>query len=478
MSRRALQGASATLLLGLFAAVALAQSDGPSTRLARTFPDLFPASTLADAALGGELGVRLLAPTDAQAALGLQANDIVLRVGGHPVDSAAWEESAAPSAGTSAVPGPGFLVVWRAVPGERPVLSPAVLGRRVTDEFVALPDSQWAPMRLAVMLANQQTLVDPGGGVLLLPAADFDPDLWLQRANPLPRISEVAIATVADAIVRRTSIPPETVTDELAAARQHLAQRQYLEAGERARRAMVGAVVSPELRADGTTLVEATRVYASALQEQQRTQAQLLSPEPNFAFVVEGMINRIQEFIPQKTLLAVESSTGGVFLAGVRVRAPTTVPVLSDLFLLVEYGVVKNSFEASDTGGEALSTTLQQIGFEVLYRPRVASRLKPFLRGGVGIFPFTAKVPCSDENAIDELEVGALLGGGIDFLRVPSLHLRCSVAGSYRIVHSKFLPEEAPLLESCSNADVTLEDGFYDFDLDGWQVGLMLTFDL
>jgi hypothetical protein len=358
------------------------------------------------------------------------------------------------------------------------VLSPATLGRRVVDEFAALPDSEWAPMRLAAMLANQQTLVDPGAGILLLPAAaGFDANLWLERANPLPQISEAALAVVAEAVTRRAAIP-EPDTGELEAAREHLERRQYPEAVERARRAMVGAVVTPEARADRTALVEATQVYRSALQEQQRTRTLLLAPEPIFAVVVEGQINRIQEFIPQRTLLSVDSSTGGVFLAGVRVRAPTDVPVLSDLFLLLEYGIVKNRFDSPATGNEQLSTTIQQIGFELLYRPRVAARLKPFLRGGVGVFPVTAKVSCSTENAIDELEVGALFGGGIDFLHVPSLHLRCSVAGSYRILHSKFLPEEAPLIEQCSNVDVPLEKGFYDFDLDGWQVGLMLAIEL
>ena len=70
---------------------------------------------------------------------------------------------------------------------------------------------------------------------------------------------------------------------------------------------------------------------------------------------------------------------------------------------------------------------------------------------------------------------------GMDVLNIPSLHLRASVNATYRILHSKFGTESEDyynLLECARNTDPTLklEDGIYNLDLDGVQLGIMFTF--
>jgi hypothetical protein len=451
---------------------------GPAERLGDFRPDLFPPGSLADAAVGGDHGARLVGTTTALQALGFKQDDVIVAAYGSPMVAEGWSP-VLPREPDGEPPAPGRFVVWRAVSGERPVLSAAVVGRKVLDEFAALPDSAWAPMRLAVMLANQQTLVVLGGGILLVPAPhDFDSDLWLVSANPMPRGSEAALAAVVQAIVERTSIPPATAEDELRAAQEQLERRRYPEAVELAQRAMVAAVVNPQARSEGATLVAATRTDLQARQEQRLRRSRLLAPEPLVGIVVEAQVNRIEAFLPQKTMLRVDSSTGYCFLGGIRLRAPVNdIPVLSEIFLVAEYGIIKNTFVDPQGGAEVLKTTLQQVSFELMYRPRVESVLRPFLRGGVGIFPFSA-TGCSTEKVISRTEFGGVIGGGLDFYHIPAWNLRASVVGSYRLLHSKFNPDYAPLLERCTNAGVPLEDGFYDFDLDGWQVGLMLTLEL
>jgi hypothetical protein len=453
-----------------------AQGEGAAARLTRFFPRTFPSGSVADAAVAGQVGARVVQTSQEQLALEFETGDVVLAAWGQSLANPVWAPVDTAQA-AAAVP-PGAYVVWRTVPGERPVLPPSTVGTQVIDEFVALDALQHTPMRLATMLANQWTLVQQGAGVVLVPSpVAFDSNTWLGRANPLPAASETALRVVTDGVRSRSGLA-DVPEGDLQAARDHLERKQYLEAVERARRAMVSAVLEPEARADATIVAAAADVYVKAQAADRQHRAALLESEPLFGIVLEAQVNRIQSFLPQLTQLDVDASTGSVFLAGVQLRFPFDVRVLSDFFLLVEYGVVQNSFDARGGGVEVLSTKLQQIGFELMYRPRVASRLKPFVRAGVGLFPFTARCDRSSGNAIDEMEVGGLIGGGIDVWRVSSLHMRTSIVGSYRIVHSKFLPEEAPLFDVCRNASqVDLENGYYDFDLDGWQVGLMLTFE-
>jgi len=191
---------------------------------------------------------------------GCQANDIVLRVGGHPVDSAAWEESAAPSAGTSAVPGPGFLVSgapFRVSAG--PIA--AVLG-------AASPTSSWpyatpvGAMRLAVMLANQQTLVDPGGAFSSCRPPTSTP---ISGSSAPTRCR----ASARWRSLRRRSIvggPRSRRDGDRRAPRQRASTWRSASTWRRGagapRHGRSGRVARTARR--GTTLVEATRVYASA----------------------------------------------------------------------------------------------------------------------------------------------------------------------------------------------------------------------
>lgn len=465
------------LWLAAFGSAAQAQSDTASARLAAWLPELFEGAGLADAAVGGEFGARLTLVTESQRAFGLQVDDVILAVDGVSLGQR----------GAPAIPaGAPVLTVWRPVPGQRPVLDPAILGRQVLDEFAELPEAERAPMRLACMLANQSTLVNQGGGITLVPGpATFDAGLWLRHANPLPQGSEAALRGVADGVEHRTRL---TRASEGEAARAADLQRrgQYLEAQERARRAMVQAVVDPAARADGTGLAAATRTYLEATESLRLQAAAFAKPEALFGLVAEGMLARIDAFLPQNTLLDVEASTGWAFALGVRVRFPIDgVPVLSNSFLLVEYGQVRNGFDAPGGGGEVLATTLQQYTFEVLYRPRVASRLRPFVRGGVGIYPLTGRVHCPEgvQTAFTDTNVGGVFGGGIDFLHLRAQHLRGSIVGTYRIVHAAFDPDSAPLIQDCarnSPPDLVLDpqEPYYQFDMDGWQVGMMLTLEL
>lgn len=449
---------------------------GPAAELGGFRPDLFPVGSLADAAVGGDFGARLIRTTPDLEQLGFQPDDVILSAYDRPLVAEGWQPAIArePEGEPTA---PGRFVVWRVLPGERPVLTPSIVGRQILDEFAALPESAWAPIRLAVMLANQQTLVVQGGGIVLVPSPrHFDAALWLQHANPMPRVSEAALATLAQAIVERTSIPAATAGEELSAARAQLERRRYPEAAEHAQRAMVASVVDPQTRSARTTLVDATQTYLQVRREQRERRSRLLTPEPLFGIVVEGQVNRIDAFLPQKTRLRVDASSGYNVLGGIRLRAPVDdIPGISELFLIVEYGIVKNTFKDPQGGAEILSTTIQQVSAELMYRPRVESVLRPFIRGGVGAFPIDA-TGCSNEKVLSKVEFGGLIGGGLDFYHVQAWHLRASIAASYRLLHSQFV--DAPLLERCANSDVPLDKGIYDFDFDGWQVGLMLTWEL
>jgi hypothetical protein len=375
------------------------------------------------------------------------------------------------------------LTVWRAVSGTRQVQAPDAIGHEVLSEFVALPTDERTPMRLAVMLANQATVVQQGAGVALLPAdSQFDTARWLRGANPLPPESEAAVQEIATSLRRRTRMPPAS-GEEVAAAARDLQRGKVLEARERAQRVLVAAAREPARRAEpGGAMEEAVRVYTGANLEMQRREVLRQVPEPAFAFVVEGSGSYVDAFLPQKTQMHIDNSWGGGGQAGLRVRiAPAGVPLLSSVFLLAEIGHYRYGFDDL-AGAPFLRAHLTQYTAEFMYRPHVAAQLRPYLRGGFGIFSFTGQVQCPTNwtKVIDDWETGAIFGGGIDVLRVPSLHMRASLGGTYRVLTSKFGPADAPLLQAgCGNnvgIDVHLQDGIYQFDLGGVQVGFMLTF--
>ena len=455
--------------------------EGPASRLGALDPVAFPALSLSDAVAGGEGGARLLGVSPAATELGLQAGDVVLRVEGQPLGAPHWDPAAAAPPAGSAKP---TFTVWRATSGERQVQEPQALGSQALDEFVSLPAEERTRMRLAVMLANQGTLAGQGAGVVLVPAdPGFDSARWLRGANPLPPESEAALQQIAKAMRKRTRMEPAPGGDEILAAAHDLERGKPLEARERAQRAIVSGVREAERRAEPGDLAEAVRVYSeaeSALREREAMQA---VPEPFFAFVAEGSASLISAFLPQQSLMNVDDSWGWGAQGGVRVRlAPAGVPVASNLFLLAEIGYFSNEFDDL-AGSPFFRSQITQYSAELMYRPRVASQLRPYLRGGVGLFSFTGKARCQLAGeewnpVIDRLETGAIFGGGVDVLHVPSLHLRASLNATYRVLHSKFSPDSADAANlDCANntSGVELEDGIYNFDLDAVQIGILFT---
>lgn len=74
-----------SLLAGILVAVATtgsARAADPATQLATLWPDLFPATSLVSTSVETQVGLRIPAPTEAQTALGLRPNDIILAANG------------------------------------------------------------------------------------------------------------------------------------------------------------------------------------------------------------------------------------------------------------------------------------------------------------------------------------------------------------------------------------------------------------
>ena len=245
-------------------------------------------------------------------------------------------------------------------------------------------------------------------------------------------------------------------------------------------RAMVEQVVDANQRPDRRAPLDAAvHVYVESRQRAAHLKAQQMAPERRLGLVLEGQYGHIESFLPQNTWLKLDGSSGYGMALGLRYRLASRVPVLSQFMLLGEYGQVRNTFKGS-FGGQKLESTLHQLSLELLYRPRVASWLKPFLRGGLGVFPMSATVGCDaggeQPAEVQSTELGGLLGGGIDFLRLRSLGLRSSVVGSYRI-----LTYQLERLASLACEDQTwirfpsLEFEHYELKMNGWQVGIMLT---
>lgn len=454
---------------------ALAQNQAGSHRGA--FAALAAAGVVADTMIAGEPGVQIVAPGDTARAWGLRPGDVVLAAGGER-PGADWR-SVPP-----AVAGAVTWTVWRRVPGDRPVVTPAILGRKTLDEFTGLAAAERTPMRLARMLANRATLVRDGAGVLLVPEPTAADDAaWLRVANPMPAASESALVVVATALLQRVNIPP-AAGGEAAAARADLDAKRFVEAEEHARRAILQMVQDPARRAPGPEFDAALAMYVEAQQSAAREREELLAPEARFGFVAEGGVSYIQAFPAQHTLHEVENSYGSAWAVGVRLGWPGSSPGwLANFSLLAEYGQVRNTFDGPDYGGFA--STLQQITGEIVYRPRVASRLRPYFRGGVGAFPLRMRVqvPEGYRVAFERTNVGFVAGGGIDVLRVPAAHLRLAIGGTYRILKYKIAKDNAPAVEETRNTDLTVvttvdnNPNLLLFDMDGWQAGLMLTFE-
>lgn len=469
----------------LVAAIPNLATASPVQLLQDRFPQLFSPGDLTEAAAAGAAGARLVRASTAASALGLRNDDVVLRAGGMQLDDVTTSEvPPAPAA---------EFVVWRFVPGERPVLEPAILGSQTLDEFEALPLSERSSPRLAVMLANRLTLVRDGTGVVLVPQpAPGDSAAWQRLAVSLPPVSEAALQEVVRAMGDRVAIP--AAPDELTEARARLAEGDYLEAEERARRAMLSAVADPARRTDRAAFDGPYSTWSQARTGAAIYQAKLLQPEPLFGFLAEGRVGRIQAFIPQHTLLDVENSTSVGFAAGIRVGWPFgSMPFVDDLSLVVEYGQTRNEWEGPRSVTEAnpptvpiLDTTVHEVNFELLYRPRLASRLKPFLRAGIGVH--TADADIYEDGvpipAFDRTAPAYLFGGGVDIFRWSAANTRVSIGGSYRISKFEFLQDLAPNIEPNSNTfsdlplDVDGRSDIYRFDLSGWQVGLVIAIDL
>ncbi len=447
----------------------------PAARLAAAYPDLFPPSTVADAAAAGELGVRIVVASPALGTIGFRVDDVILAADGQRLGSDDWRGDAA-SAGTSAT-----WTVWRNVAGQRPVLTPAILGRRTLEEFVVLPPTERTAMRLAVMLANHATLVNAGAGVLLVSGAGTsgtDDAAWIRFANPLPGGSEAALIEVAQATEQRVLIGPAP-QGELAAAQERLAHNDYIEAEERSRRALLQIVRDPGRRASDADFDTAVTTYIAAQTGAARVRAELLAPEPRLSVILEGQAGRIQAFLPQETLLQTSNSGNWAGAIGVRVGAPVSLG--SELSLLFEYGQIRNTFDGPD-GNAVFRTTLHKVTGEVMYRPRVASRLKPNLRLGAGAFPISARIVRDgvEHTAFERTNLGFVAGGGIDVLRIPSRHFRVTVNGAYRLLKYKLLPASAPNIEiwRIPHPFLVLNGPRYTFDMDGWNAGLALEIDL
>jgi hypothetical protein len=423
--------------------------------------------------------------TDAASALGLRVDDVVLVAGELRVDTPGDAVPAPESA-------PARFVVWRRIPGERPVLPSAVLGRQSLEEFIELPPVERTPMRLAVMLANRATLARDGGGLVLLPApAAGDDEPWRTAAALLPAGSEAALQEVSRAIQERVDMPAP-MDDELQEAQTRLAARDYLEAEERAQRALLAVVADPARRHERPRFEAAYTTWIAARTGAAEHRARLLAREPLWGVLIEGRTGRVQAFLPQHTLLEVENSASAGFAAGVRVGWPFgDLAVIDDMSLIIQYAQTRNGWRGPRSAiaretVDILDTTLHEVNFELMYRPRVASRLKPYLRAGAGIHTIDATIHCDGTTypVFNRTGPGFLFGGGLDVWRWTAARTRLSVGGAYRLLRYEFTTAVAPDIEPCRNTLTTLElnvggrDDLFRFDMSGWQAGLVLAFEL
>ena len=489
------------LLAGLVTAcmpdIGTSQSGSPAQRLTESVPGLFVAGTLVDAAEAGEQGARVAMLTPELTALGFQVGDVVLAVEGVYLGSPAWDAARRWDAASAR-----FTVIRRVV-GERPVLTPDVSGRVALARFADMEESARTPMRLARMVANQHMLGETGLGVLLLPSqANDDERAWLAVGNPLPQLWEGALADVEQAVRARVQLPMVEIT-EAQAAQDAIADNHYLEAIERSSRAALEYVSSPARRGEPTQPFDSIiATYADAVQRKRRVEAEMLQASPRFGVFVEGSVSRIEGFLPQHTLIVLDGgSTGATFAAGIRMR------ILDQLDALVSYGQVRNAFEGASSNDipepiDKIETTLHTITLELAYRPMVLSYLKPVLRGGFGVYPLQARLFGADGAQVEDpagTELGFTLGGGVDVFYWKAARLRTTLGGSYRIVSFQWNPYNADVvgwfdatnlgpeelkIDPTLPGPVTLDDmvaylenGLFELNMNGFQIGLTLTWD-
>ena len=504
---------SGGLALGawLLAVAVQAQPGSPTQRLTAAAPEVFVAAAVAEGAELGVAGARVLTPTQAMQDLGLLSGDLVIGIDGRMLAADDWQAPADQADLT--------LTVVRRVPGERPRLPPAVLARQTLDEWCALPAPQRSPMRLARMLANQQRLVQDGVGFLLLPAArNQDDAAWSTFATPMPGPWELALQEMRAAIFARTALPAVEGSEAEAASRL-LAQHEYLEAHERAQRAIIDHVSMPEKRAQRQAFDELVAVYLQAMRGLEGERREALDPGSRFAIVLEPMFSSSTAPLSQDIFFNVDRSNDFQIAVGwnTSLHWPSPDggwPVLRDLDLLVEYANTLRSYDGPHGEDELpvgqgveppvterMSLTDHRISFELTYRPSLRSRLRPMLRGGPALFMATADA--IDENGVvrdqeDMMTWGWVVGGGIDIFHHRTSGFRTSVVGSYQIVTHEFCTGEVPpnfmthfitRWESASNIredqfteleqSLCVEDGSvgYELRLDAWQVGLMLAYD-
>lgn len=468
--------AAAALLLPSFA---LAQAD-PALQLQRLQPALFDADNTRSAAMWGVQAVRLVQISSELRELGFLPGDHVIAVQGQGWSGAAPRQP---------LTGAAVYTVLRQLPGERPVLEAAIVGRQMLTEFVALPASQRTPMRLTRMVANAWTLMRRGTGVLLLPTHSGHEDAqWLQHANPLPAPSEEGVQQVEAAVTSRTELPQVDDT-EAAAAQQALQQGNALVAQERASRALMQWVVDPQGRQRSAEFSALVELYISAVREYDWQRKEFLTPSPLFGVFLEGSTASVQALLPQHTLIAVENSNGVAVRGGVRMR------LLRWFDLMASYGIQKNTWN-DEEGREKISTTLQPILLELAYRPMLLSRLKPVLRVGGGLYILETSVFKDDGTEVaraQDYAGGLEFGGGVDAFYWKRGKLRGTIQVSFRLLSLTYLACEqdcatvnwpdAANLPPGSDFDPNNPLAFleldnpirYKIDMNGWTLGFMLT---
>ena len=481
----------AAMWLGVAARV-LAQGGSPSGVLEAWNPALFVPGSVVDAAEAGVVGARIVRSTQALVDLGFHDGDVVVAIEGRAL---------ADGTPRSRPQQPTYTVL-RAVSGERPVLTPEVLGVQVLREFANLDVAERTPMRLARMVANQQTLVRDGIGVVLVPAGASDSE-WLRVANPLPAASETALREVTDAVVRRTSLAGSA--SEAEAARHALTTYSYFEARERAARALLQLVVDPDSRVARQPLDALVHVFQEASRGVESERRVLMAAGSRFGVYAQAAFHHVKRNLPQNTMLLLDGSNSVSISAGVRTglfwqSERGGWPLWRDLHLLTSYGYSRHTFQGpplqQQPGSEPrMRTRLHRLSTELMYRPRVLSRLRPHFRGGPAAYHVTAGAYDTNDRLRHQhqsWELGWILGGGIDAFASRTRRLRLTVTGDYQIVSTQFCADVAPGWIEASNI---VEQGqlqrpvrpscgaskdaepYYEVSVEGFQFGLALAYE-
>ncbi len=365
-------------------------------------------------------------------------------------------------------------------------------------------------MRLARMLANQQTLVTSGVGIVLVPeASNRDDAAWERLANPLPAPSEAVLETVRQAVLARVDLAPSP-DGEAAAAARLLAAGEVLEARERAVRAVLACIATPAARQRRDDFDAALALYLQATGQMQQEHREVLSPGPRFAALLETLFSASTQPLSQDIVFDVDAANDFSLAAGLvtSLHWPSPSggwPVLRDLDLIMEYAYTARAFAGPNGGDETAPGTVQtrletsehRASFELAYRPPLRSRLRPMLRGGPALFRLSATA--RDVNGVAREQVGVttlgwLMGGGLDVWQHRRTGLRFGLTGTYHRVVHEFCPDEAPGWEGASNfpqfqidllenrpqrqrcVSASNPAGYVErFDLSAWQAGLTLT---